>query len=929
MLRLIGGILCNTQRLQRNPLTERKSNNDKSLIRTVIVGSERIQDKFEVLLDQHPSLKSWLNESESSLASAKTISKPILPEAFHLYTPLSHHQAHQAFLKLRETALQGLVSHILESKGLTDLTLASPIQEETPSPEFLSLSDTSSSRLGSRDSESISGDTFKIDRSGKRVVFDYEDLLKFAGGRIAEVFGQDYTVIDSYERCVRLPLDPYLLVTRVTELKAKPHQYKPCRITTEYDIPKQAWFATDERIPWAVAIESGQCDLMLISYLGIDFQNRGNRVYRLLDCTMTFKKELPRGGQTLRYEIYINSFARHGESLLFFFHYECFVGDHMVLKMDGGCAGFFTTEELDQGKGVIRTDKEIQARQQIQPSKFTPLLDCNQTSFERGELLHLVHGDPVKCFGKQYQQNKKNPSLRMAPEKLLMNDRILNVNRLGGAWGLGTVESEKQLRPDDWYFTCHFYKDPVMAGSLIAEGCVQLLQFYMLYLGLQTLTKDSSFEPVLNLSQIVRCRGQVIPSDSFMTYRLEVKEIGISPEPFMIANIDVLVSNRIVVDFRDVGVRLVEKRPKEISLPCPAQSVVKTKPAYDEAAIQNFADGSIAQCFGSEYAPFDERPFVQRNPCLDLKLLSRVLKVSGEPRNFSKPASLVAEYDVNEMNWYLDDLTCITPLPASVLLEIALQPCGFLGAWMGSVFEFPDEDLHFRLVEGHAKLLGRPDVKDRRIITKVQLDRMTRFDGQIIEHFTYSLSTDFSPKNPFFKGVALFGYFPEWALERQRQRYPVPDWEASPDLPWLNCPNLSHLDLLNEVQIDATGGELRLGRAVGRQVVDNQDWYYPCHFHDDPVMPGSLGIEAALQALRSLAEGTTERSQSQKVEWPLESEWKWEFRGEVRPGTKELTVMVEVKEKKLVQDQVEWIAQAIVAREGKQIYRLPRISLLV
>ena len=62
----------------------------------------------------------------------------------------------------------------------------------------------------------------------------------------------------------------------------------------------------------------------------------------------------------------------------------------------------------------------------------------------------------------------------MAPEQLLMNDRILNVNTTGGAWGLGTVESEKKLRPDDWYFTCHFYKDPVMAGSLIAEGCVQL-----------------------------------------------------------------------------------------------------------------------------------------------------------------------------------------------------------------------------------------------------------------------------------------------------------------------------------------------------------------------------------------------------------------------------------------------------------------------
>ena len=81
-----------------------------------------------------------------------------------------------------------------------------------------------------------------------------------------------------------------------------------------------------------------------------------------------------RGGQTLRYEIHIDAFARHGESLLFFFHYECFVGDQMVLRMDGGCAGFFSEEELDQGKGVIHTEKELQARQQIQPTNFSPLL---------------------------------------------------------------------------------------------------------------------------------------------------------------------------------------------------------------------------------------------------------------------------------------------------------------------------------------------------------------------------------------------------------------------------------------------------------------------------------------------------------------------------------------------------------------------------
>ena len=929
MLRLISSLLNQADKLQRNLFSKKKLNTDKKIIRKVALGSERIQDKFKLLLQRKPRLKNWLSQAANKLAKTEISSKPKLPSSFHLYTPQSHHQGHRTFLNLRETAFRGMIQNLLQSNQPVELTQISPIQAEMPSPEFLRIGKKTNRSLTPKTFGTITGDTFKTDHTGKKVVFDHEDLLKFAGGRIADVFGQDYTIIDNYERCVRLPLDPYLLVTRVTELEAEPHQFRPCRITTEYDIPKQAWFATDERIPWAVAIESGQCDLMLISYLGIDFQNRGNRVYRLLDCTMTFMNALPRGGQTLRYEIHIDSFARHGGSLLFFFHYECFVGDQMVLKMAGGCAGFFTKEELDQGKGVIHTEKEIKARQQIQPNEFSPLLHCNRAAFDREDLLHLVKGNPAQCFGENYDQNKKNPSLRMAPEQLLMNDRILNVDSRGGAWGLGIVESEKLLRPDDWYFVCHFYKDPVMAGSLIAEGCVQLLQFYMLYLGIQTLTKDASFEPILNLPQIVRCRGQVIPSDSLMTYRLEVKEIGLHPEPFMIANIDVLVEDRIVVDFRDVGVRLVDKQSHKITFSLGGESNRKNKPAYDEVAIQNFADGSVAKCFGEHYTLFDERSFVQRNPCLDLKLLSRVLEVSGEPRNFSKPASLVAEYDLNEMDWYLEDETSITPLPASVLLEIALQPCGFLGAWMGSMFEFPDENLHFRLVEGHAKLLDRPQLRDRKILTQVKLDRMTRFDGQVIEHFTYNLSTDLSPKQNFLEGVALFGYFPEWALERQRQRYPDPDWLASPDLPWMDCPQLGHLDLLHQVQLNPLGGERGLGRVVGRRFVNNKDWYYPCHFHDDPVMPGSLGIEAALQALRALAEGKPHRSKSKKVEWPLDSEWKWEFRGEVRPGTSELTVMVEVQEIKEIGSQLEWIAEAIVAREGKRIYRLPRISLLV
>ena len=170
-----------------------------------------------------------------------------------------------------------------------------------------------------------------------------------------------------------------------------------------------------------------------------------------------------------------------------------------------------------------------------------------------------------------------------------------------------------------------------------------------------------------------------------MTYRLEVKDIRVDPEPYMIANIDVLVDDRIVVDFRDVGVRLVEKSEEEINQQISLPDVINSKPAFDEVAVQNFADGSVAKCFGEKYAPFDARPFTQRNPCLDLKLLTRVLEVSGEPGKFLEPAGLLAEYNVAEMDWYFAD-----PVPSLLFLlvfcsKLPYNLCGFLGAWMGSI----------------------------------------------------------------------------------------------------------------------------------------------------------------------------------------------------------------------------------------------------
>ena len=177
--------------------------------------------------------------------------------------------------------------------------------------------------------------------------------------------------------------------------------------------------------------------------------------------------------------------------------------DRLVLKMDGGCAGYFRDEELEKGAGVVYTDKELEVKRTAKKRFFTPLLNCKKTSFSIDDLRHLINGDMEKCFDDiSYFANGRNPSLCLPPEKILMIDRITSVDPTGGAYGLGYIVAEKDLAPDDWYFPCHFRDDEVLAGSLQAEGGGNLLRFFMLYLGLQRLTKDARYQPVFDLSLI-------------------------------------------------------------------------------------------------------------------------------------------------------------------------------------------------------------------------------------------------------------------------------------------------------------------------------------------------------------------------------------------------------------------------------------------
>jgi 3-hydroxyacyl-[acyl-carrier protein] dehydratase/trans-2-decenoyl-[acyl-carrier protein] isomerase len=76
-----------------------------------------------------------------------------------------------------------------------------------------------------------------------------------------------------------------------------------------------------------------------------------------------------------------------------------------------------------------------------------------------------------------------NPQLPMPP--MLMFDRITDITEDGGDKGKGLVVAELDIKPDLWFFDCHFVNDPVMPGCLGLDAMWQLLGFYLGWLGLE------------------------------------------------------------------------------------------------------------------------------------------------------------------------------------------------------------------------------------------------------------------------------------------------------------------------------------------------------------------------------------------------------------------------------------------------------------
>jgi 3-hydroxyacyl-[acyl-carrier protein] dehydratase/trans-2-decenoyl-[acyl-carrier protein] isomerase len=161
--------------------------------------------------------------------------------------------------------------------------------------------------------------------------------------------------------------------------------------------------------------------------------------------------------------------------------------------------------------------------------------------FEYEDLLACGRGD---LFG------AGNAQLPLPP--MLMFDRISEISETGGEFNKGFIRAELDVKPELWFFACHFKGDPVMPGCLGLDALWQMVGFFLGWLGSQGRGR------ALGMGE-VKFSGMVVPTVRKLVYNVDFKRVMRSKLVLGIADGWVSADGEVVFRASDLKVGLFQQ----------------------------------------------------------------------------------------------------------------------------------------------------------------------------------------------------------------------------------------------------------------------------------------------------------------------------------------------------------------------------------
>ncbi len=833
------------------------------------------------------------------------------------------------------------------------------------------------------------------------------ECLAYASRSLSQSLGPAFVELDSIPTRVRLPAPPLMLVDRVDSITLGEAPLSSGTLATEHDVRAGAWYLDANRICTSVAIESGQADLMLAGFLGIDRVTSGGAVYRLLDATVEFYGALPRPGETIRYEIAIERFFLQGGTAqpnpeggagqdqsathLFRFHFDATVAGRPLMSMRDGCAGFFTPAQLDAGKGIVESARRLRP-----PALFDRRLDSigvspstdssavgprggdvtSRLALDAAEVEMLARGQLGELWGRDFALATPEQPVTLPRGPLRLIHAVESIDLQGGRYGIGRVVATTEIDPEAWFITCHFVDDPVMPGTLMYECCLQALRVLLLRRGvILDARRGDYFGPRAGVRSQLKCRGQVLQDSVQCRWEIDVQTLAIddvTQEVYAIADARMLVDGKAIVEVERMSVQAFGCAFEEHASRWAAAQSGRALPSTSAASasaipraiacpwappehfvdeltrmrLEEFADGSVVRGLGPAFAEFDAGRFIARLPRSPFLFIDHAWICRGEQTGPKAGASAVAVLQIDRADPRFADLGQAA-LPFSYLLEIALQPCGMLSAWTGSALS-SKQDLRFRNLGGEATVLAAPSLplvldSSDWLRIEVTLTASSQSAGMMIQHYEYRVES--ALVGDLYQGTTYFGFFTNDALAAQRGLTQIPIEELVPDRDIAQGNGVANqgratstlvprhapfpsdrMRMVDEIlALEMTGGPHGLGFAVGAVNVDPDAWFFRAHFRDDPVWPGSLGLEGVVQLLacwsqQRWASAAEREAGLAKFELAASSRHRWVYRGQIVPGATRVRIDLVITSVDDLRRRV--AADAVLRVDGRAIYEV-------
>ncbi|MDA3916349.1 MAG: SDR family NAD(P)-dependent oxidoreductase [Deltaproteobacteria bacterium] len=379
----------------------------------------------------------------------------------------------------------------------------------------------------------------------------------------------------------------------------------------------------------------------------------------------------------------------------------------------------------------------------------------------------------------------------------------------------------------------------------------------------------------------------------------------------------------------------------------------KNRTLFSKESILAFAQGKPSQAFGKKYKIFDKKRQIARLPRPPYFFMDSVLK-ADHPQWKMKPGGWIeTQYDIPQDEWYFNANRSDT-IPFCILLEIALQPCGWLAAYAGSALE-SNERLYFRNLGGKATLIKSLSRHSGTITVKARMTDVSKAGGMIIQNFDIKLLNN---GKVVYEGKTNFGFFTKQALSNQigireskfsQYTLSQENLENSESCHFKDNAPLTPEDQNSAISFDKNDGmpskALRMidtievlnfdaglydnGYIKATKTVDPSEWFFNAHFYQDPVCPGSLGVESFLQMIRLfLLKKFNIPADEYEIQISPENTHEWIYRGQIIQKNKKITLHAHIKDCAKAENDYSVIADGALTVDGICIYEMKNFGLM-